>query len=89
MLRVDQDRATPPEWSPNAALEKRSNPVSARLYKQLCTTFIAAMVVCGGMAQAQDTKAKTDVQSEKPNIVFIMGDDIGMWNIGQWQRRLK
>jgi arylsulfatase A-like enzyme len=60
--------------------------MSARLYKQLCTTFIAAMVVCG-IAHAQDTKA-TDAQSQKPNIVFIMGDDIGMWNIGAYNRGL-
>jgi len=27
-------------------------------------------------------------QSKKPNIVFIMGDDIGMWNIGAYHRGL-
>jgi arylsulfatase len=31
----------------------------------------------GAPAQAQD---------KKPNIVFIMGDDIGMWNIGAYHR---
>ena len=25
-------------------------------------------------------------QDKKPNIVFIMGDDIGMWNIGAYHR---
>ena len=25
-------------------------------------------------------------QANKPNIVFIMGDDIGMWNIGAYHR---
>jgi hypothetical protein len=24
----------------------------------------------------------------KPNIVFIMGDDIGMWNIGAYHRSM-
>jgi arylsulfatase A-like enzyme len=62
--------------------------MNAKLYKQLCTTFIAAMVVCGGIAHAQDTKASTDAQTKKPNIVFIMGDDIGMWNIGAYHRGL-
>ncbi len=27
-------------------------------------------------------------QDQKPNIVFIMGDDIGMWNIGAYHRGL-
>src|SRR3989440_11639761 len=37
----------------------------------LCVAFIATA------AQAQD---------KKPNIVFIMGDDIGIWNIGAYHR---
>ncbi len=37
----------------------------------LCVVFIATA------AQAQD---------KKPNILFIMGDDIGMWNIGAYHR---
>ena len=37
----------------------------------LCVVFIVTA------AQAQDMK---------PNIVFIMGDDIGMWNIGAYHR---
>jgi hypothetical protein len=28
------------------------------------------------------------IAQEKPNIVFIMGDDIGMWNIGAYHRGL-
>ena len=27
-------------------------------------------------------------QDKKPNIMFIMGDDIGMWNIGAYHRGL-
>ena len=37
----------------------------------------AALLSTGGTAQAQD---------KKPNIVVIMGDDIGMWNIGAYSR---
>src|SRR5262249_56223598 len=37
----------------------------------LCVTFVAAV------AHAQD---------KKPNIVFISGDDVGMWNIGAYHR---
>ena len=36
-----------------------------------------ALFGAGGTAQAAD---------KKPNIVFIMGDDIGMWNIGAYSR---
>src|SRR3974390_1708703 len=47
-----------------------------KLLKQtatLCAAFIAVA------AQAAD---------KKPNILFIMGDDIGMWNIGAYHRGL-
>jgi arylsulfatase len=40
-------------------------------------TATTALVGVGGTAQAQ---------TKKPNIVFIMGDDIGMWNIGAYSR---
>src|SRR6202048_3708281 len=42
-------------------------------------TVTAALIGAGGPLQAQD---------KKPNIVFIMGDDIGMWNIGAYHRGL-
>src|SRR5438094_7178751 len=32
--------------------------------------------------------APAQAQDKKPNIVFIMGDDIGMWNIGAYHRGL-
>ena len=31
---------------------------------------------------------KAAVEGKKPNILFIMGDDIGMWNIGAYHRGL-
>ena len=37
-------------------------------------TALAAMLLIQGSAFAAD----------KPNIVFIMGDDIGMWNISAY-----
>src|SRR2546430_17232250 len=30
--------------------------------------------------------APAQAQDKKPNILFIMGDDIGMWNIGAYHR---
>src|SRR2546427_12446962 len=35
---------------------------------------------------AVSVPAAAQQQQQKPNIVFIMGDDIGMWNIGAYHR---
>ena len=38
-------------------------------------------------AQAQDSPSPSSgAAGKKPNILFIMGDDIGMWNIGAYHR---
>ena len=37
-------------------------------------------------AQAQTQPAATPATGKKPNIVVIMGDDIGIWNIGAYHR---
>src|SRR5207249_9286240 len=42
-----------------------------KLAVTLCTAFIAIA---------------TPAADQKPNIVFIMGDDVGMWNIGAYHR---
>src|SRR5437762_3720385 len=40
-------------------------------------------------AQAQDSPTPSSGgDAKKPNILFIMGDDIGMWNIGAYHRGL-
>ena len=41
--------------------------------------FVAAMLFGSALAQAQ---------GKQPNILVIMGDDIGMWNIGAYHRGL-
>ena len=48
----------------------------------LCAAFITVL------AQAEDPASEnaTAGQDKKPNIVFIMGDDIGIWNIGAYHR---
>jgi len=40
-------------------------------------------------AAAMVTGAPAGAQQSKPNIVVIMGDDIGMWNIGAYHRAAK
>src|SRR3954453_10258402 len=48
------------------------------------TTLGSAIQVAQAQAQAQPATAP----GQRPNIVVIMGDDIGMWNIGAYHRGL-
>src|SRR5918995_1122970 len=52
----------------------KRNLITSRLW---LLTASAAFVVLTAPAQAQ---------TKKPNIVVIMGDDIGIWNIGAYHR---
>ena len=47
-------------------------------------SIAALAVACVGVAHAQQRPPPAG----KPNIVVIMGDDIGMWNIGAYHRGL-
>ena len=44
--------------------------------------LLAAVMVATGPASAQQPP------QQRPNILVIMGDDIGMWNIGAYHRGL-
>jgi len=58
-----------------------------RRLKQLGTAILvslATLMLPGGTADARRKQSK----SAQPNIVVIMGDDIGMWNIGAYHRGL-
>jgi arylsulfatase A-like enzyme len=46
--------------------------------------LLATLMLPGGTADARRKQSK----SAQPNIVVIMGDDIGMWNIGAYHRGL-
>ena len=50
--------------------------------KRLFTAVIAGLAVALGAAFPGLARA----QAKQPNIVVIMGDDIGMWNIGAYHR---
>ena len=45
----------------------------------LATAILALPLVFGGAASAQ-------APAKKPNIVMIMGDDVGIWNISAYHR---
>jgi len=49
--------------------------------KLMLGALVASSLLAGATAHAQSSTAK-------PNIVVIMGDDIGMWNIGAYHRGL-
>src|SRR5262245_12054109 len=51
--------------------------MARKIWLSLLASFAAVMVV-GMPAAAQ----------QQPNIIMIMGDDIGMWNIGAYHRGL-
>jgi arylsulfatase A-like enzyme len=46
----------------------------------LATAIVVATLACGGAASAQTTAKKP------PNIVMIMGDDVGMWNLSTYHQ---
>jgi arylsulfatase len=71
--------------------EQKSQQLNRRNILLASTTLAAASAVLGGTtatpAQAQQA-APAAPTGKPPNIVFIMGDDIGMWNIGAYHRGL-
>jgi len=59
--------------------------MSFELYKQLCAISVAALMTCGGVAQAQGTDAETDtLKAKRPNILLIVSDDTGWGDLGPY-----
>src|ERR1700746_2741391 len=57
------------------------------LMSKLQSYALGVLAVSGLPAGVQPTSAQTAPGSAKqPNILVIMGDDIGMWNIGAYHR---
>jgi arylsulfatase len=50
------------------------------------TTALLAPLALGASLIAAPFSAPAANAQTQPNIVFIMGDDIGMWNIGAYHR---
>jgi arylsulfatase len=48
--------------------------------------FVVLIAVATWLAVGKNTVAPAQAQTSKPNIVVIMGDDIGIWNIGAYHR---
>lgn len=62
----------------------RSQTLLARLRGSKRLLICAGIVACGLPVVAQGTAKKEGPAKKKPNIVVIMGDDIGMWNVGAY-----
>ncbi len=56
------------------------------LGKKTNALFVGALAAIGLGCMAAPAVAQTPATPTKPNIVVIMGDDIGMWNIGAYSR---
>jgi arylsulfatase A-like enzyme len=55
----------------------------------LCSVFsaaFAAMALAVTPAPAQQPQPQQQQSQQRPNIIVIMGDDIGIWNIGAYHR---
>src|SRR4029077_6302139 len=65
---------------PRCNFKPKQDKSMIRIQKLILITLAFGLAIgVGAPAQAQD---------KKPNIMFIMGDDIGMWNIGAYHRGL-
>src|SRR5262249_14914211 len=52
----------------------------------LAGTTLAAASALGTAASLQEAVAQGTTSGQKPNIIFIMGDDIGWFNVGAYHR---
>ena len=61
-------------------------PLKANLLGSVFTAAFAAMTLAVTPATAQQPQPQPAQQQTPPNIIVIMGDDIGIWNIGAYHR---
>jgi len=80
---------------PNTTPGRISNPSSTERspVKSVDASCCSEGATKGQLLALADPKPKagvtnTQANGKKPNIMFIMGDDIGMWNIGAYHRGL-
>src|SRR3954453_7711781 len=82
-MTTQKDEATKIETAKDRPFDRRSI--------LLGSTTLAPATILGSaiqVAQAQAHAQPATAAGQRPNIVVIMGDDIGMWNIGAYHRGL-
>src|SRR5205085_9305713 len=79
----------PPEESHNATPQSGSGMKRRDLLLSGSSLVAASALTAVGLtssAQAQQPTTSPAPAGQRPNIVVIMGDDIGMWNLGAYHR---
>ena len=56
------------------------------LYSRSCAALIGASALVSLSLSTEPVHAQAQPAQQRPNIVVIMGDDIGIWNIGAYHR---
>ena len=89
MIKVEDGMTDTPKTARELSFHKSQTGPPNRRNVLLTGTAMAATALSVSsiveQAQAQQA-APTPAAGSKPNIVVIMGDDIGMWNIGAYHR---
>ena len=63
----------------------RNKPITIGVHMGMQRMGSLGMALCAAMGLAAVVPARAEAQ-QKPNIVFIMGDDIGWFNIGAYHQ---
>ena len=86
-MNADKKSATPETVTElnGAGLKRRDLLLSGSSLVAASALSVAGLT---GPAQAQQPATVPAPAGQRPNIVVIMGDDIGMWNIGAYHRGL-
>jgi arylsulfatase len=69
-----------------AASERLASPQTSNCGTCCSEAGNKGQLLALGDPQVKEAVAKAEQNGKKPNILFIMGDDIGMWNIGAYHR---
>jgi arylsulfatase A-like enzyme len=64
----------------------KQNPRSEKLMRSARRSVLSLLLLVLPLVAAALTASPASAQEKKPNIVVIMGDDIGIWNIGAYSR---